>query len=76
MSYLEKKGIETSIHYPIPIHLQPAARKLKYKLGDFKITENLDMGVSAINILDDRHKELIGGAIMGRQIIMRMTSNF
>jgi len=39
-SYLEKKGIETSIHYPIPIHLQPAARKLKYKLGDFKITEN------------------------------------
>ena len=39
-SYLEKKGIETTIHYPIPIHLQPAARKLKYKLGDFKITEN------------------------------------
>jgi len=37
--YLEKKGIETSIHYPIPIHLQPAAKKLKYKLGDFKITE-------------------------------------
>ena len=37
---MEKKGIETSIHYPIPIHLQPAARKLKYKLGDFKITEN------------------------------------
>tara|TARA_X000000950_G_scaffold288608_1_gene406263 strand:+ start:8975 stop:10075 length:1101 start_codon:yes stop_codon:yes gene_type:complete len=37
--YLEKKKIETSIHYPVPIHLQPAARKLKYKLGDFKITE-------------------------------------
>jgi len=37
--YLEKKGIETSIHYPIPIHLQPAAKKLKYKLGDFKVTE-------------------------------------
>ena len=38
-NYLEKKGIETSIHYPIPIHLQPAAKKLKYKVGDFKITE-------------------------------------
>ena len=37
--YLEKKGIETSIHYPIPIHLQPAAKKLGYKLGDFKVTE-------------------------------------
>ena len=37
--YLEKKGIETSIHYPIPIHLQPAAKQLGYKLGDFKVTE-------------------------------------
>ena len=39
-NYLKKRGIETSIHYPIPIHLQPAAKKLKYKLGDFKVTEN------------------------------------
>jgi dTDP-4-amino-4,6-dideoxygalactose transaminase len=39
-NYLEKKGIETSIHYPVPIHLQPAAKKLKYKRGDFKITES------------------------------------
>ena len=37
--YLGKKGIETSIHYPIPIHLQPAAKKLNYKKGDFKVTE-------------------------------------
>ncbi len=37
--YLLKKGIETSIHYPIPIHLQPAAKKFKYKKGDFKKTE-------------------------------------
>jgi dTDP-4-amino-4,6-dideoxygalactose transaminase len=33
-------GIETGIHYPIPIHLQPASINLGYKLGDFKITEN------------------------------------
>jgi dTDP-4-amino-4,6-dideoxygalactose transaminase len=38
-NYLEKKGIETAIHYPIPIHLQPAAKKLRYSSGDFKITE-------------------------------------
>ena len=35
---LLKLGIGVNVHY-IPIHLQPAARKLKYKLGDFKITE-------------------------------------
>ncbi len=38
--YLKKKRIETSIHYPIPIHLQPAAKKLNYKPGDFVNTEN------------------------------------
>jgi len=38
--YLEKKNISTSIHYPIPIHLQPAAKKLNYKYGDFKETES------------------------------------
>jgi len=37
--YLNNAGIETSIHYPIPIHLQPAARSLGYKLGDFPETE-------------------------------------
>lgn len=37
--FLLKKGINTAIHYPIPIHLQPAARKLKYKLGNFPNTE-------------------------------------
>tara|TARA_B100001175_G_C19493824_1_gene634137 strand:- start:37 stop:1134 length:1098 start_codon:yes stop_codon:yes gene_type:complete len=38
--YLKSNGIDTSIHYPIPIHLQPAAKKLGYKKGDFKKTES------------------------------------
>ncbi len=37
--YLLRNGINTSIHYPIPIHLQPAAKYLGYKKGDFKRTE-------------------------------------
>ena len=37
--YLEKYNIDTSIHYPIPIHLQPAAKKLGYKNGDFEKAE-------------------------------------
>ena len=31
IKYLKKKGIGTAIHYPIPIHLQPAAKFLNYK---------------------------------------------
>lgn len=37
--YLKNKGIETGIHYPIPVHLQPAYKFLGYKEGDFPITE-------------------------------------
>jgi len=38
--YLEKNNIMTSIHYPIPIHLQPAAKYLGYRKGSFKQAEN------------------------------------
>jgi len=38
-THLREIGIKTAIHYPIPIHLQPAAAKLKYKKGDFPVTE-------------------------------------
>lgn len=39
--YLEKRGIHCGIHYPIPLHLQPALEILGYRRGDFPITEKL-----------------------------------
>ena len=39
ISFLNENGIQTAIHYPVPIHLQPAAAKLGYKVGDFQMTE-------------------------------------
>ena len=38
-AYLSLNGIDTAIHYPVPIHLQPASKKLGYQVGDFPITE-------------------------------------
>ncbi|MDP1614249.1 MAG: DegT/DnrJ/EryC1/StrS family aminotransferase [Methylococcales bacterium] len=38
-AFLTKMGIEVKIHYPIPMHLQPAAHYLGYKKGDFPIAE-------------------------------------
>jgi dTDP-4-amino-4,6-dideoxygalactose transaminase len=37
--YLADMQIFTGIHYPIPIHLQPAYEELGYELGDFPVTE-------------------------------------
>lgn len=37
--YLKEFGIETGIHYPIPIHLQPASRNLGFPNGSMPVTE-------------------------------------
>lgn len=36
---LSDHGVSTVIHYPIPIHLQPAYAHLGHKQGDFPLTE-------------------------------------
>ncbi|MFN6572165.1 DegT/DnrJ/EryC1/StrS family aminotransferase [Dendronalium sp. ChiSLP03b] len=36
---LNVQGIQTGIHYPIPVHLQPAYADLGYKPGDFPHSE-------------------------------------
>jgi dTDP-4-amino-4,6-dideoxygalactose transaminase len=36
---LEQEGIATGIHYPIPIHLQPACKKYGFKRGMLPVTE-------------------------------------
>lgn len=37
--HLGRRGVSAGIHYPIPIHLQPAYRDLGYSRGDFPVTE-------------------------------------
>jgi dTDP-4-amino-4,6-dideoxygalactose transaminase len=39
LGYLNSKGVEAKVHYPIPVHLQKAAQYLGYKPGDFPISE-------------------------------------
>jgi dTDP-4-amino-4,6-dideoxygalactose transaminase len=39
VAFLISRGIEAKVHYPIPIHLQNAARDLGYKRGDFPVCE-------------------------------------
>ncbi|HEX6676030.1 MAG TPA: DegT/DnrJ/EryC1/StrS family aminotransferase [Actinomycetes bacterium] len=40
-AHLAAAGIQTGVHYPVPIHLQPAYRDLGHKQGDFPQAERL-----------------------------------
>jgi dTDP-4-amino-4,6-dideoxygalactose transaminase len=37
---LEAAGIQTAVHYPLPIHLMPAYADARYKAGDFPVAED------------------------------------
>ena len=45
---LATAGIQTGIHYPIPIHLQPAYSSLGYRIGDFPETEKQSQRVLSL----------------------------
>jgi len=38
--HLNSRGIETGLHYPLPLHLQKSYLKLGYRAGDFPETES------------------------------------
>ncbi len=39
LAHLGARGVEAKIHYPVPLHLQPAGRRLGYAAGDFPEAE-------------------------------------
>jgi len=51
-NYLEQNGVGTVIHYPIPPHLSLAYKNLRYKKGDFPITENQARTVLSLPLYD------------------------
>ena len=57
---LKSKGIATGIHYPIPLHLQPAYKYLGYKRGDFPITEKASKEIISLPMFAELSEDQIG----------------
>ncbi len=58
-AHLTSSGIATGIHYPIPIHLQPAYKDLGYAKGAFPVTERLAAEILSLPMYPELSPEQI-----------------
>jgi len=56
---LADAGVQTAVHYPIPVHLQPAYRDLGYRSGDFPVAERLAREVLSLPIFPELTEQQI-----------------
>lgn len=57
--FLKSKGIQTGIHYPIPLHLQEVYKDLGYKKGDFPQAELVSLEVLSLPMYPELVEEQI-----------------
>jgi dTDP-4-amino-4,6-dideoxygalactose transaminase len=65
--HLRAIGIKTAIHYPVPIHLQPAAASLGYRKGDFPATERQAERILTLPVnqyMSAQEVEAVAGEVM------------
>ena len=56
---LTEAGVQTGVHYPIPVHLQPAYRDLGYSAGDFPVCERASGEVLSLPIFPELTQDQI-----------------
>jgi dTDP-4-amino-4,6-dideoxygalactose transaminase len=64
--HLKSRDIETGIHYPIPLHLQPVNANLGYQRGDFPNAEQVadeELSLPMYPELTDAQVEIIAQAV-------------
>ena len=58
-SALQEAGIDTAVHYPVPVHLQKVYAHLGYRAGDLPVTEMLCQQCLSLPIYPELSKEKI-----------------
>jgi dTDP-4-amino-4,6-dideoxygalactose transaminase/predicted nucleic acid-binding protein len=54
--YLQRKGVSTGLHYPVPLHLQKACAHLGYKTGDFPTAEKAAEEILSLPMFPELNK--------------------
>jgi dTDP-4-amino-4,6-dideoxygalactose transaminase len=72
-THLTTLGIQTGVHYPIPLHLQPAYRDLGYRPGDFPVAESIAREVLSVPLFpemtDDQLEQVAGALRAGLDVV-------
>lgn len=56
---LSESGVETGLHYPVPLHLQNAYAHLGHKAGDFPVAESLSQRILSLPMFPTITREQI-----------------
>lgn len=65
MKYLADRGVDSKVHYPILLHLQPAAEGFGYKEGDFPVAEKLSKTMMSLPIFPSLTQNEIDAVVSG-----------
>ena len=58
--HMDSKGIDTAVHYPIPIHLQPVYRAIYgYSGGEFPVSERLSKRILSLPMFPEMTDEQV-----------------
>jgi dTDP-4-amino-4,6-dideoxygalactose transaminase len=57
--HLAQRGIETGLHYPVPLHQQEAYASLGYRAGDFPVTEKAAQHIVSLPMYPDMPLEAV-----------------
>jgi dTDP-4-amino-4,6-dideoxygalactose transaminase len=69
MATLGARGIQSGIHYPVPVHLQPAYADAAYGKGSFPLAEKAADEVLSLPMfpeMTEQHLQLVSQALHGR----------
>ena len=65
-AFLASVGVDTRVHYPVPIHLQPVSQSLGYRRGDLPVTERQAERILSLpvhHLLSEKQIEVVSDAI-------------
>ena len=63
--HLTGRGIQTGLHYPVPLHLQPAYESLEYRAGTFPAAERWARECLSLPIFAEMGRDQLDEVILG-----------